>query len=86
MGTVVMWKAASKLPLTIYTGPAAFKTRLSLRSAGTGALDVQKDTSFTSLHGASPSLSGRAAVGDRWTRALEALEIIEDRQWRQGYV
>lgn len=48
-----MWKEASKLPITIHTGPAAFKTRLSLWSAGMGALDVQEDTSFTSLHGAS---------------------------------
>lgn len=69
-----MWKAATSLPLTTHTGPAAFKTRLLQRSAGMGAVDLQEGTSFTGLHRASvlPSLSGRAVGGDWWNGALEA--------------
>lgn len=48
-----MWKAAFKPLLSNNTGPAAFKTRLSLPSAGMGTLDVQEGTSFTGLHEAS---------------------------------
>lgn len=75
-----MWKAASKAPLTIHTEPATFKTRLTLLSAGMGALDLQEGTSFTGLHaGSVPAEQQLEETGG--LGALEAPEIIEDRQW-----
>lgn len=77
-----MWKAASKPPLN-HTGPAAFKTRLSLLSAGMGALDVHPGGHkfHRPTWGQCPSVSDRAAVD---SRALEALKMKDRQTARAG--